>query len=88
MLGYFLMGGYRVSRSLAIAQIRAVIRPVNMGLAFGITETFSAFSLIFVPPLAGFIYTWQPAGIYPVAILLIGVAILVSVRFAPQQADL
>ena len=83
MLGYFVMGGFRVTRALAIAQIQTVISPVNMGLAYGITETFSAISLILVPPLAGLIYTWQPAAIYPISILLIGFAILISVRFSP-----
>ncbi|MBC8332379.1 MAG: MFS transporter [Anaerolineae bacterium] len=84
MLAYFLMGGYRLARAMAIAQIRTVINPVNMGLAFGITETFSSFSLILVPPIAGIIYTWQPAAIYPIAILLTGFAILISVRFSPR----
>ena len=57
ILGYFLLGGYRSARSVIYAQIRPLIHPAQMGLAYGIAETFSAFGVMLAPLLAGVLYS-------------------------------
>ena len=52
-LGYFLLGGYRSVRSLIYAQIRPLIHPAQMGLAYGVAETFNSLAVILAPLLAG-----------------------------------
>ena len=84
LMGYFLIGGQRVARSLSIAQIRAVVHTVNMGLAYGITETVSAFAMILVSPLAGFIYDLKPEAVYQLTIVLVCFSLIVSAGFSPR----
>ena len=85
-LGYFLLGGYRATRSFIFAQARPLIHPAQMGLAFGIAETFNSLSMALAPLLAGLVYTQSPAGVYPFSLGLAGVAILISVSFTPRHA--
>lgn len=80
--GYFLLGGYRAARALAIAQVRALVRPSNMGLAYGIAETVGGTAIILAPPLAGFLYEYNPMWMYQTAIALVIVSIFVNIRFA------
>lgn len=78
-LGYFLLGGFRASRPLAMAQARALVHPSQMGLTYGVIETINATIFIFAPPLAGLIYESNPYSIYPLALVLIAVSIVVSI---------
>jgi len=82
-VGYFLMGGFRAARMLIFAQVRPLIHQAQMGLAYGITETVNSLTAILAPLLAGYLYTRDPVSVYPVSLALIGVAILVSLLFAP-----
>jgi MFS family permease len=77
--GYFLLGGFRAARPLAMAQARELVHPSQMGLTYGVMETI--FSLIFIlaPPLAGIIYASDPALPYPVSLLLLAGSVLVSI---------
>ncbi len=45
MLGYFLLGGFRVARMLAMAQVRLLIHQAQMGLAYGMTEAGNSAAL-------------------------------------------
>lgn len=83
-LGYFLLGGYRAARSLIFAQIRPLIHPGQMGLAYGIAETFNALSVVLAPLLAGVLYTRQPILVYPVAVGLLLVSLLATSLLAPR----
>jgi MFS family permease len=84
-VGYFLMGGFRAARMLIFAQVRPLIHQAQMGLAYGITETVNSLTSILSPLLAGYLYTREPVSVYPVALGLIGVAIVVSWLFAPRD---
>ena len=86
IVGYFLVGGYRVARLLAAAQTRQLVHVANMGLAYGIIEAIAASATILAPPLAGYLYTQQPTLMYTLAIGLIGASLLVGAVFAPQSA--
>ncbi len=83
-LGYFLVGGYRMARSLATAQTVNLVHQSRMGLAYGITETVGASAIVLAPPLAGYLYDIDPTLMYIVGFCLIVVSILVSFRFIPR----
>ncbi|HVM72694.1 MAG TPA: MFS transporter [Anaerolineales bacterium] len=83
-LGYFLLGGYRSARSLIDAQIRPLIHPAQMGLAYGVAETASALAVMLAPLLAGVLYTQKPEMVYWVSALMIGVILVISAIFAPR----
>lgn len=85
MLGYFLLGGFRAARPMAMAQARELVPDSQMGLAYGTMETVSAIIFILAPPLAGFIFERDPFFVYPLAIGLILVSIIVSFIFSPRK---
>jgi MFS family permease len=85
LLGYFLLGGYRAARLLAIAQVRVLTHPSQMGLAYGMSEAGTAMAWILAPLLAGFLYDKNPASIYPLSLLLITIGVIVSLMFAPRE---
>jgi MFS family permease len=87
MLGYFLLGGFRAARPMAMAQARGLVHNSQMGLAYGTMETVSSAIFIVAPPIAGFIFERDPFLIYPWAVGLIFVSLLVSYFFAPQKSD-
>lgn len=84
MLGYFLLGGYRAARMLAFAQVRDLIHPAQMGLAYGIAETLGALASILAPLLAGFLYERDPASVYTWSLLLVPVAMIFTLIFSPR----
>lgn len=86
MLGYFLLGGFRASRPMAMAQARELVHDSQMGLSYGAMETVSSIIFIIAPPIAGFIFDRDPYFIYPLAIGLIVVSIFVSYFFTPRVA--
>lgn len=77
-LGYFLLGGFRVARPLALAQARELVHDSQMGLTYGVMETVNSVIFILTPPFAGFIYKNDPMMIYPLALSLIAVSVIVS----------
>jgi MFS family permease len=82
--GYFLLGGFRVSRMLIAAQVRGLIHGAQMGLAYGITETINTLPIILAPPIAGLIYSQDPEIIYPISFIAICISILIGWRFVPR----
>jgi DHA1 family multidrug resistance protein-like MFS transporter len=86
-LGYFLLGGYRAARAFIYAQARPLVHPAQMGLAYGVAETFNSLSMSLAPLLAGILYTQSPVGVYPVSLVLVGAAFLISIVFTPHQRD-
>ena len=82
-LAYFLTGGFRVARSLAVALVRNLAHQSQMGLVYGINETVASATMILAPPLAGWIYGINPATIFLVSAVLILISIFVSARFLP-----
>jgi MFS family permease len=87
-LGYFLLGGFRSARSLIYAQVRPLIHPAQMGLAYGVAETFSSLGIMLAPLLAGVLYTQDPGRVYWVSIVLVGVVLVVSGMWAPREKQI
>ncbi|MEK6752334.1 MAG: MFS transporter [Chloroflexota bacterium] len=86
MLGYFLLGGFRAARPMAMAQARDLVHDSQMGLSYGTMETVSAIIFIIAPPIAGFIFERDPFFVYPLAVGLIVLSILVSYFFSPRKS--
>jgi len=91
-LAFFLLGGYRMSRSLAMAYIRDLVEAARVGLAFGMAETMGSFATILAPLLAGYLYTASPGRMYAFTIWFVLAGILASLVFftrrpAPQPAS-
>jgi MFS family permease len=84
-LGYFLLGGFRAARPMAMAQVRELIHESQMGISYGIMETVSSIIFIVTPPIAGLLFERDPMIIYPLAIGLIIVSIIVSSIFLPRR---
>jgi predicted MFS family arabinose efflux permease len=85
ILGYFLLGGFRAARPFAMAQARALVHESQMGLTYGMMETVYAIIFILTPPIAGFLYERDPFMIYPLAMGLIGVSLVVGYLFSPRR---
>ena len=83
-LGYFMLGGFRALRALGIAQVQPFIHESQMGLAYGIAETVGSATVLLGPPLAGYLYTRDPALVYPVALGLIAIGFCVSLVLIPR----
>jgi MFS family permease len=83
-LSFFLRGGYRVARSLSIAQVQELISSSNMGLAFGIAETAGGLATVLAPPFAGILYAQNPIRVFTVSMILIIFSLIVSLLFKPS----
>ncbi len=86
--GYFLLGGFRAARSLAMAHIRGLVSSSGMGLAYGVAETGGSLALVLAPALAGILYDRIPEGMYIVAAGLVGFSLLVSAWVTASQRHL
>jgi MFS family permease len=82
--GYFLLGGFRAARPLALAQARELVHDSQMGLTYGAMETVSAVIFILTPPLAGFLYERDPFLVYPIAIGFVAISIFITIVFSPR----
>jgi MFS family permease len=87
MLGYFLLGGFRAARPMAMAQARGLVHTSQMGLTYGTMETVSSTIFIIAPPIAGFIFEHDPFLIYPLSVGLIITSIFISYIFSPRKTD-
>ena len=77
-IGYFFIGGYRLSRSMVLAIARTMVNPRQTGLAYGMVETANAIAVVLAPLLAGVFYNDNPISMYIVAILLISATIIIN----------
>ncbi|MGZ6317461.1 MAG: MFS transporter, partial [Anaerolineales bacterium] len=87
-LGYFLLGGFRALRGLGVAQVRPFVHESQMGLAYGIAETFGSATALLAPLLAGYLYSLDPALNYPVGLVLIGLGVVLTFIFVPRSGKL
>jgi MFS family permease len=89
MLAYLMMGGYTTARGLSLAQGRSLVQVGNMGTGFGLMETVMALAMVVGPPLAGYLYSIQPAWVYIVSIGLILAGLVANWVYSPvRRADI
>lgn len=86
-LGYFLLGGYKTTRSLITAQTRQFVHLSNIGFVFGVTETVGSIATILAALLAGVLYQYLPASVYITCLALLGISIIMSWFLSPVHAD-
>jgi len=84
-IGYFFLGGFKASRSMAIAYIGELVSTKNIGLAYGIAESVGGAAMIFAPLLAGFLYDYNPQMVYHVGVVLILFSLLVGYIYLNRQ---
>jgi len=77
-LGYLFLGSYRLCRAMTVALVQPLVRKREIGLAFGMVESLNSLALMIAPILAGFLYDWRPASVYPVSLLVLLLAFIVS----------
>jgi len=78
---YFLLGGYRATKSLLTAQAQKLVDPSNIGLAYGIVEMVGGISMMAAPLLAGLLYARDPELIFSsTLILIIPILLFLSLR--------
>jgi MFS family permease len=80
-LGYFLLGGYRLTRIMMVAYARRLIHAADVGRAFGYLETINSSAIILAPLAAGFIYDLDPELLFTSSMLLILAMLLVNGYF-------
>ena len=83
--GYFVLGGYRLCRSMALAYSRRLVHAGETGLAFGLIETANAVSVIAAPVLAGFLYARSPALVFIAGLVATVIMLLVNYTFLPGR---
>jgi predicted MFS family arabinose efflux permease len=83
-LGYFLAGGFRIARSLTVAQAEGLVSRANLGLVYGITETVMGLTYIIASPVAGLLYRVSPTLPFPVSLGIIGGSVYLTTRFLPR----
>ena len=76
-----MLGGFRSAKSMLIAQVRELISSVNMGLAYGISETVGGIAVILAPIIAGYLFELNTNFIFQLAIILSLVAIITTFIF-------
>lgn len=92
-LGYFFLGGLRLSKSMILTITRSFIHPSETGLAYGMVEAASSVSMILAPVLAGALYKQDPWLIYEVpayaiaAVMVLNLAILYFSRRREAHAN-
>jgi len=71
VFAYFLLGGYKATRTILLSQVGKLVDKANLGLAYGIVETVAGLSLTAAPPLAGILYNRNPSSIFSTTLMLL-----------------
>ncbi|MBN1536542.1 MAG: MFS transporter [Anaerolineales bacterium] len=85
MIAFLLLGGFRAAKSLAVAQVRDLVLPSRMGVAYGLAETFYAIAMILSPLLAGYLYENNPPWLFSVSLVAILFSVCLSYLFTQKQ---
>jgi DHA1 family tetracycline resistance protein-like MFS transporter len=88
ILGYFLLGGYRLLRSMTLAHSSSLVNTSETGLAFGVVETGNAFAVILAPAAAGILYAHNPLSVFTTGLILISVVFCVNLIFMIGKAKI
>jgi len=79
-LGFFFLGGFRLCRAMTVALVQPLVRKHEVGLAFGFVESLNSLAMMVAPILAGVLYNWQPISVFPVAVGVLGMTALLTLR--------
>ena len=85
-LAYFLRGGVNAIRSLITALVTRIVKPSQLGLAFGLSETVSTAGDAVAPLLAGQLYALAPHLPFTIALILSPIIAALVWFLAPRHA--
>ena len=85
LLGYMLLGSYHTAHMMALTLGRALLKDERMNLGYGLIETCMALVVVLAPPLAGILYSQNPAWIYSISLVLILAALAISALSFPVR---
>lgn len=80
-LAFFILGSYRATHTVSVAQLRNYINPESMGLAYGFAESVFALAMILASFFAGYLYDLNPSAMYSVSILLTLLSLSLTLGF-------
>lgn len=83
-LGYVLIGGYRLFRSMILAFTRPLIHAGETGLLYGILETVAMVSIVLAPMVSGLLYDQSPTLVYTVSFISILVMAAINAIVLPK----
>ncbi len=85
-IGFFFIGGFRLTRAMALAYARYFIRSTETGFAFGLIETANGIAIILAPLLAGVLYEANPRSMYWVSLIMIIFLVTANLLLRSRQA--
>ena len=77
-IAYLFLGGYRLCRAMTVALARPLVREFEVGFAFGVVESLNSLAFMVAPVIAGWLYDWQPATLYPISAGILGFTMFLS----------
>lgn len=77
-MAFIFLGGYRLCRAMTVALARPLVREFEVGFAFGVVESLNSFAFMVAPVIAGWLYDWQPAALFPISVGLLGSTMVIS----------
>lgn len=78
-MAFFLLGGYRLCRAMTVALARPLVGEFEIGFAFGVVESINGMAFMLAPFLAGWLYNWRPAALFPISAGLLIITMFISV---------
>jgi MFS family permease len=76
--GYFLLGGYRLTRIMLVAYARVLVHAADVGRAFGYLETVNSTAIILAPLAAGYLYDIKPELLFSSSVVLVAAILIVN----------
>jgi len=83
VIGFFFVGGFRLSRAMAAAFTQSFVHIRSTGLAFGIMEAFNGVAMFLAPLIAGMLFEKLPESVYMVSLCLIAGSIGLNIWLMP-----
>jgi MFS family permease len=83
-MGYFFIGGYRLSVTMSMAVVKSMVRTSQLGLAYGLISTANSMTIILSPFLAGILYDFQPDLSYKISLVGIAAIFLINYLVLPH----
>lgn len=75
---FIFLGGFRLCRAMTVALARPLVREFEVGFAFGVVESLNSLAFMVAPVIAGWLYDWQPAAIFPISAGVLGITMILS----------
>jgi MFS family permease len=83
VIGFFFVGGFRLSRAMAAAFTQSFVHIHSTGLAFGIMEAFNGLAMFLAPLVAGILFETNPESVYSISLILIAGSIAINIWLMP-----